>query len=268
MAELKGPVLFTGSIGGIRAYYNSTLKRFIVSTKGGSTREQIKNNPAFARQRENMKEFKVCAMWSAQLRKAIFSLSHLLYGYYFSEFMSLAKSIQKHDDVHYRGTRSIESSKDAMLLKCLNLNRLHPFEQVFTHQYNVAFSVDQRSVTLQLLDFKSYARINWPVRFDSYRVALVIAQLPDFYWNEADQMFLPVVANLERLSVTAYSDWLPRSTDPVDITLTVSFAQPALQHPGTTVVVALGIEIAAPFADANLTTPAGYGTLKIIECFV
>jgi len=51
MTELKGPVLFTGSLGSIRAYYNKTLKRYIVSTKGGSTREMIMENAAFARQR-------------------------------------------------------------------------------------------------------------------------------------------------------------------------------------------------------------------------
>lgn len=268
MAELKGPILFTGSIGGIRAYYNSTLKRFIVSTKGGSTRDQIKNNPAFARQRENMSEFKECSMWSSQLRKALFILSHLMKGYYFSEFMSLAKSIQKHDDVNLRGFRSIESSKDAMLLKGLNFNRLYPFEQVFTHQHNVTFSEDKKRVDLQLLGFKSIARINWPIRFGSYRIALVIAQLPDFAWNEADKMFMPVVPHTERLSVVAYSDWHRRSTEPEDIILSASFAQPALQQPGTTVVVALGIEISVAFGDANAMNPAGFGTMKIIECFV
>jgi hypothetical protein len=35
MAELKGPILFTGSIGGIRAYYDKSLKRYFISTKGG-----------------------------------------------------------------------------------------------------------------------------------------------------------------------------------------------------------------------------------------
>jgi len=259
MAELKGPILFTGSIGEIRAYYNKTLKRFILSTKGGSNRDQIKNHPAFARQRENMSEFKECSFWSSQLRRALFCLSHLL---------SLAKSIQKHDDVNLRGFRSIESSKDAMLLKGLSLNRLHPFEQVFTHQQVVTFSEDKTTVTIQLLGFKSYARINWPVRFDSFRIALLIAQLPDYHWNEAEKMFMPLYPNMERLSVLTFSDWYPRSTDPQDIVLSASFAQPALQQPGTTVVVALGVEIAMAFGNPQLPSPSGFGSIKIVECFV
>lgn len=267
MAELKGPILFTGSIGNIRAYYNTTLKRYIVSTKGGANKELIKNNPAFARQRENMKEFKVCAYWAAQLRKSLMSINHLQQGYYFSDIMSMAKSIQKHDDVHMRGFRSVESSKDAALLTGINFNKLHPFEQVLTHQWDVAFSDDKRTVTLQLMGFKSFARINWPARFDAYRIVLVIAQQPNFYWNELEQMFLPVATHLDRLSVTTYSEWHRRSTDLKDIVLSASFAQPALQIAGTVVVVALGIEVSMDYGVPSTANPVGFGSMKIVKCF-
>jgi hypothetical protein len=36
MGELKGPILFTGSIGNIRAYYDRALKRYVLSNKGGA----------------------------------------------------------------------------------------------------------------------------------------------------------------------------------------------------------------------------------------
>jgi hypothetical protein len=195
------------------------------------------------------------------------SINHLQQGYYFSDIMAMAKSIQKHDDQHLRGYRSVESSKDAVLLTGINFNKLHPFEQVFTHKWDVAFSEDQRTITLQLLGFKSFARINWPARFDAYRIVLVIAQQPDFYWNELEQTFLPVVAHLDRLSVTAYSGWHPRSADLEDIVLTASFAQPALQVPGTVVVVAMGIEVSLSYGVASTTNPAGFGSMKIVSCF-
>ena len=98
MAELKGPILFTGSIGGIRAYYDKALKRYFVSTKGGSNKEIINNNPSMARQRENMSEFKACTKWASQLRKAIDGIGHLRAGYYFSALVAMAKLIQKQDD--------------------------------------------------------------------------------------------------------------------------------------------------------------------------
>ena len=56
MAQLKGSIQFTGSIGTIRSYYNKKLKRYILSTKGGAAKEKIMNSPVFARTRENMAE--------------------------------------------------------------------------------------------------------------------------------------------------------------------------------------------------------------------
>jgi hypothetical protein len=268
MAELKGPFFFTGSIGNIRAYYNRTLKRYILSLKGGSTKELIENNPAFARQLENMSEFKACAIWASQLRKSLVSIGHLHQGYYFSDIVAMGKSIQKHDDDHLKGKRSLESSKDARLLTTLNFNQFHPFDQVLTHQYDILFSEDKKTVTLKMSGFKSFSRINWPTRVDSYRIALVIAQLPDIVWGDEENRYLPFTPNMERLSVSAFSEWRQSSTDLIDIILTASFAQPALQQPGTTVVVALGIEISTAGAISSPNALSGYGSMKIVECFV
>jgi hypothetical protein len=68
-------------------------------------------------------------------------------------------------------------------------------------------------------------------------------------------------------SETAYSKWLKSGTDPQDVILEASFEEPAFQIPGTTVIVAMGIEFSktkvAPDADTT-----GEGTMKIVECFV
>lgn len=268
MAELKGPILFSGSIGGIRAYYDKVLKRYFVSTKGGSTKDLINKNPSMVRQRENMNEFKACSKWASQLRKSLSSIDHLHEGYYFSEIVALAKLIQKQDDLGTKGYRSIESSKFSRMFPSFNFNRIHPFDQVFAHQYEILFSDDKKTVTLKLLGFRSFSRINWPARFSAYRIALVIAQQPDWVWNSLDKCFQPIVSKLEFTSKTTFTDWLPCSTDPEDIILTASFAQPALQQPGITVVVALGIEVSAYPLNASIINMTGVGTMKIVECFV
>lgn len=268
MAELKGPIIFTGSVGGIRSYYDKSLKRYTVATKGGQTKELIQNNPTFARQRENMVEFKACATWAALLNRVLASISHLHKGYYFSGMMSVAKSIQKQDDQHLRGKRSICSSKAPRLLTSLIFNVLQPFEHMFSHQYEILFSEDKRTVTLKLMQFKSFSRINWPERFATYRISLVAAQLPDLEYSETEHGYRPVVPDMHLLTMTTFSEWLPCSTTLEDIILTASFAQPALQHPGTTVVVALGIEVSQNGMGGASIYQSGVGTMKIVECFV
>jgi hypothetical protein len=268
MGELKGPILFTGSIGDIRAYYDKSLKRYFISTKGGAKKEIIENNPNMARQRENMSEFKASTWWASQLRKALDSIGHLHEGYYFSYLVGLAKLIQKQDDIGIKGHRSVESSKYPRLLKNFNFNALHPFDQVFAQQYEVLFSEDKKTVTLKLMGFRSFSRINWSSRYEVYRITMVIAQQPDWIWDEQNELYKPTVDNLEMLSVTTFSDWHSRNTEPVDIILSASFAQPALQISGTMVVVALGLEVSAYQLDSSMSNATGVGTMKIVECFV
>jgi len=268
MAELKGPFLFTGSIGNLRAYYDKALKKYFVSTKGGTTKEIIENNPTLERQRENISEFTGCTKWASQLRMSLESIAHLHEGYYFPEVMAMGKLIQKQDDLGKKGHRAIRSSRYSNLLPSIDFNRIHPFDRVFAHQYDLSFSDDKRTVTLTLMDFKSIARINWPDRFAAYRIALVIAQQPDWVWNTEGERFEPAVANLLLLSVTSFTDWRGCSTDPEDIILTASFAQPALQQPGTTVVVALGIEVSPYPLNSSIINMTGVGTMKIAKCYV
>ena len=268
MGELKGPILFTGSVGNIRAYYDKALKRYVLSNKGGANKDLILKSPKLARQRENMNEFKGCTKWASQLRRSLEKIDHLFKGYYFSTIVAMAKLIQKQDDVGERGFRSIESAKFSKMLPSLNFNYLHPFEQVFLSRYEILFSDDKTTVTLNLPDFKSFTRIYWPEKYESYRISLVIAQMPDFAWNYADKAYQPIIKGLITASVADFSDWYPRTLQPVDIILSASFAKPALQQPGTVVVVAIGVEVSAYPLNGSLLNTNGTGTMKIVECYV
>ena len=268
MAELKGPILFTGSIGNIRAYYDKALKRYVLSNKGGASKNLIKKSPKLARQRENMNEFKGCSKWTSHLRRALDAIGHLHNGYYFSTILAMGKFIQKQDDVGEKGFRSIISSKFSKFLMSLSFNYLHPFDQVLSPPYEVLFSEDKTTVSLKLLGFKSFTRIHWPEQYESYRISLLIAQQPDFVWNAKDKEYQPIIKGLVKASEISQSEWHPRSQEPDDIILSASFAQPALQQPGTIVIVAIGVEVSAyPLSGTTLST-VGIGTMKIVECYV
>jgi hypothetical protein len=255
-------------MGNIRAYYDKALKRYVLSNKGGANKDLILNSPKLARQRENMNEFKGCTKWASQLRRSLEKIDHLFKGYYFSTIVAMAKFIQKQDDMGERGFRSIESSKFSRLLPSLNFNYLHLFDQVFLPQYEILFSDDKTTVTLKLLDFKSFTRIYWPEIYSSYRITLVIAQIPDYAWNYADKAYQPIIKGLITASEAAFSDWHSRSMQPVDIILSASFAKPALQQPGTMVVVAIGVEVSSFPLNASILNATGTGTMKIVECYV
>jgi len=73
---------------------------------------------------------------------------------------------------------------------------------------------------------------------------------------------------MEQLTVSAFSAWRPNDTVAEDIVLQASFAEPALQISGTTVIVAMGVEISSLAPVSNGNESSFFGTMKIVECFV
>jgi len=146
----------------------------------------------------------------------------------------MAKEIQLHDEAHPKGSRSIESSKISFLLTTLNFNRDHPFDNVLSDWPDISFSEDKKTVTLRFAEFKSLTRLHWRSRYDSFRFALVIAQLPDLIYSEAELTYIPVLRDPEQLSVCTYTEWFNSNTETMEICLEASFVEPALQLPGTT----------------------------------
>ena len=97
MATLKGPILFTGSIGDIRCYYDKARNQYTISLKGGQTKNQVENSPTLERQRENMNEMKLAAKWASLLQKSLHAINHLHWGYYFPKINAMGKAIIRHD---------------------------------------------------------------------------------------------------------------------------------------------------------------------------
>ena len=267
MARNKGPIQFEGSLGNIRSYYDKSLRKYILSTKGGANRDLIMNNPSFARTRDCMNEFTACSKWASTFRKSLLCLAHLMYSRFFAGVVKLAKEIQLRDEVGTFGFRSIEASKIPSLLKEINLNQEHPFTGVNRDPISITFSEDKRTARFTMCGFVPGNGFNWRMPFSKFRFYLVIAQLSDWVWNERDHRYYPVVDNLRGLTRMSVSDWMVKNYEPVDIQMDVSFDEPALSQPGTTVIVVLGVEMATLEAGGSVYITPGNGTAGMVGCF-
>lgn len=268
MARLKGPIQFTGSLGGLHSYYNKNVKGYIVATNGGASKELIMNNPAFARTRDNMNEFKACGMWSSLLRKSLVCIAHLYSGYYFSDIVALSKKIQNCDDVTLKGFRSIESRRFPQGFSTIKFNKEKPLDRVCSFSSEYVLSEDKKTVTMKISHLRPYSNIHWPYRYMSFRLSLVAVELADMVYNEEMHCYEPIVSGLEGKTAITVSDWMSEVMNPVDFTMTTSFAAPAFQNPGTVVLVALGIELSPVHRNANDNKLPANGTMGIVECFV
>ncbi|MDP4292342.1 MAG: hypothetical protein Q8908_14785, partial [Bacteroidota bacterium] len=200
---------------------------------------------------------------------SLMPLDNLHGGSYFTDIIKLAKIIQSKDDIRPKGYRAIELSRtDPLLVTRLNFNKRNSLGSTLFNFPQITFSDDQKSVSLAIHDFNTRHDLHWPSSFWSFRFILAIAQLPDFVYDEEQNEYRPVIPDLELLTVAAFTQWLSAVTAPPEIKLEAAFAAPALQHPGTTVIVALGIEISSvPMAATGTLTPH-QGTMGILNCFV
>jgi hypothetical protein len=266
MAELTGSLNFKGSLGRIRAYFNSAAKKMILAEKGGASKELIYNHPAFARTRENMSEFAACGKWSHLVRVCLFDIDELNAGYYMGGITTLAKVIQKKDRESLRGHRNIESSKYKSLLTGINFNEKFPFQQILNRTPEVESDAERKRISLTIPEFCSFQEFGWRKSFSCYRFTLVIAQLSDYVWDEEWHTFNPAHRDVEDSSVSVRTEWILKSTDLVDISLTASFSEETIPVKDVTVLVALGVEFASKLSGDTISSAPGDGTMALVAC--
>jgi hypothetical protein len=255
-----------GTFDGLRHYVNPATGQYIIAGKGGTTKEQLHKNPKLVRCRENMHEFGICGKWTHLLRMNLFEIIHLCFGNYTSGLNSFAKNIQKKDVVGTKGDRNIESSKYKSLLTSLNFNERHPFKQVLNRDPEVITDAERKTITVNIPKFYSYQELSWPRPFSYYRLSLQIGQLSDYLWDEKEQKYAPEYWRAENNRVVVRSEWMSKITDPVDISLTASFADDKLPAEHVTVTVGLGIEIGMNEAPGTISFNKGDGTMALIAC--
>jgi hypothetical protein len=268
MATNEGPIKFRGSFGNMRGYYDSGLKRNILSTKGGANKNLIKNSPAFAQSRKCMNEFAGCSKFASMVRMCLLSISQLMYSRYYSGIVRLSKEIQVRDMSSTFGFRNVESSKSAWLLREINFNKQYPFQGVIRDAFGVVFSQDKKTVQFSMIGFIPRLRLLWPTPFAAFRLYLLIGQVSDLVWSEHDRCYMPAVQGLGHLTRYTVSEWMSNGVAPLDILMETSFDAPAFREAGTTVIVALGIELATSVTEGSAYIPRGNGTVGIVECYV
>jgi hypothetical protein len=266
MAEIEGPLRFKGSMGDVSCYWNSVLKRWIVRKKGGAHKEHIKKSPVFKITRLNMAEFKACGKWCHWLREGLFELDDFNWGLYMSGVVQLAKTIQLMDEVSPNGTRNIESSKHKSLLTDINFNENHPFDKVVRRHPEVISDETRMSVTVNLLQLFARRELIWRNGFTDYRFALTIVQLSDYICYADPKKNDPAHPDLQDTRKVVFSEWIHKTVDPVDISLSLSFDENETPPSDATVLVALGIEFASNPSGYSLYSAKGDRTMALVAC--
>jgi hypothetical protein len=267
MSDKKDPFDFTGTFGDYTVYDDPATGKRVVSRKGGPTPEQFRTSPNYARTREGCKEFGGRSKWASMFKKAFSDIGHLTHVRCYNEIVAGGRQIQQKEVDGIQGNRSIAISNNPEALAMIEFNVSHPFRNIVRFKHETSLSPDKTTVTLNIPEFITSRDVRWDKKFLAVRIYLVIAQQSDFAWNPVLEVYEPVVPDLEILSQCVASDWIYQNSEINQVTLTASFEEPAFSAPGTSVIVAMGVEFSLQAIMGQPYVTPGNGSAAIVGYF-
>ena len=241
MAIQTGNIKYRGSFKNIRQYMNLHDPNSYAGEKGGANGDLIKNNPAFARTRENMNEFNGCGLAVKAIRHGLMNLLPEQTDKKFTgRLMKLVKSINVNDAVGSHGKRAIAFSSDRPLLKDkFVFNLLQTFAIMLKNFFTVVHPISRAEATLTVTALaikKAYA----PKTASHYRVLNHLSIISDYEYSEANRSYEPL-SSLNTLSAFTYSEYTPIETA-LTHDLVASFPVGTVLTDDVSVIQVVGIE--------------------------
>lgn len=267
MPDEKDPYSFNGSFGDFRSYDDPGTGKHIIARKGGPTSKQFKNDPNYARARERSNEFGGRSTWSSLLKKSLSDIGHLMHVRCFNQIMAGGRQIQQKEPDGIHGYRIISVKNNPEALAMIEFNESHPFRSVIRVANETILFSDKTTVTLRIPEFITSRDVRWGLKFFAVRIYMVIAQVSDVAWNSVLKVYEPVVPDLEILSQCVVSDWMVRNSIPNDVSLEASFEEPAFTTPGTSVIVAMGVEFSLQAIMGQPYVTPRNGSMAIVRYF-
>lgn len=209
MATIKGPIELKGSLSNISFYTRRGSDKVIARTKGGASKEKIKQSPKFEKLRVQHKEWKGCTGFASALRNAFGGL-HRLADYNITPVLNgLAKELQKSDSVHPVGERAIYLSKFKHTLDNFQLNRKFPFNTIVRVLPEV--NIETGTVTVTFPRFNAATDIYNLQKLPFFRLIVAMGIVSDVAYNDEEKMFLPQKQELHGISEVVTGEWINTS---------------------------------------------------------
>jgi hypothetical protein len=240
MAYLTGIIQYLGSFKSIRHWQNANDPTIYAGEKGGANADQVNNNAAFERTRENMSEFKGCGIVVKAIR---LGLQHLIPEYTDTRFtgrlVKLVKMINLRDEKGIRGKRAIRISLNRPILKTLNLHEKRKIDYELKRCIKSSHPESRAEVNIMVNGFNPDPDLV-PGNPQFYRLINHLNIISDYVYNEHDRRYNPTSIQDQRTAYI-YSDYIPINT-PLSAALKAAFPEGTVLTESETVLQCVGIE--------------------------
>ncbi|MEI8087899.1 MAG: hypothetical protein WCG93_16935, partial [Paludibacter sp.] len=183
MARVKQLDVITGSIKNLSFYTRKGSDQVFVRTKGGATKDKIKRSPAFEGVRKSNKEFGGCSKMSKEIRSTFTALAHVADFNLSSVLCSVAKNIQKTDQVNPVGERNLCLSSYRQYLVGFDFNRDNRFDSVLRIPLQWHIDRVKQSAVVDIPAFACSMGLYLPRKYTLFRIVISLGVATDMQLN-------------------------------------------------------------------------------------
>ena len=243
MAKQTGLVKYSGTLGGVRHFKIKGLVGDYAGLSGGPTAEQIANDQAFVRTRENISEFAGCAKAGKSIRNGLSSLmKQMSDSQVTGRLTAVMKQINLNDTAGIRGERGILISQNQGDLAGFNFDKNLSPQSIFYAPVSLTTTPTRDSATLTVAPFEPSSFINAPAGSTHFRIVNAVSVVSDYVFNTALGIYEPSNGGLDGASEIQYSPYIDLSTTTPNITLTSTLPGSPTITTDVSVLCTLGIE--------------------------
>ena len=208
MAKLNPNFSFTGSLGNLSAYSMKGVEGIVVRTKGGATKEKIKESPSFEFTRRLNAEFGGRATASQWIMRALWPQKALADYNMAGPVNSLVKAIQVLDTESAFGQRHIVLTKNPRLLEGFSLNRKNPFDSTLRNPVGAALSREGLSAHIDIPALLPGINFFGPNNYPMYSLQAILGIVPDLFFT-ANKYKPSADGYILNDYTAAVTDWYP-----------------------------------------------------------
>lgn len=208
MAIIKPPFEIVGSIRGVSFYKQYGSDKIIMRTKGGATKQKIKNSPKFAQLRLHQTEWGGCVKMSRAICSAMWRVIPLADFNVSANMNGFAKKLQALDTEMSVGERRILLSKNKYLLDGFQLNRIHTFASILRIAPFWEIKRETLEARVEIPYINTDIHLVNPNNLPFFRIVVSLGCASDMVREEAGRKeYLPMNGNINGFVNSKCTEW-------------------------------------------------------------
>ena len=250
------------SMGDYSFYKMRGVDGTVIRSKGGATKSQIENNPAFQRVREANSEFGGSAKAAGNIFAGMRGVKHLADYNFIGTLLKLSRIIQKYDTISGPGQRIIELSKYKNILEGFNLNKTVLFDSIVTVSPSCNISREKISVSVDIPELYPGAGLINHWKLPLFRFIIEASIIPDTIFAHPQYEKTGSESNI--YSDNLKTDWFSTSEKNAGMHLELPMFNNKGLFDSATIVVAIGIEFGTLISKMVIEPVKRTGCAKIL----